>query len=140
MTFNRVPINKTYLNNGNGFTLVEIISVLAILGILASISIPKFFNLGSNAKQKVLRSSISGLNSQESILWSKSMISNEGWIDDETLFLKLNPNLGPEYKWSPNAEIDGGILHFKGMMVKLTRNPSTKTESGRWIITFLSES
>jgi prepilin-type N-terminal cleavage/methylation domain-containing protein len=139
MSFNRDPINKIYLNNDNAFTLVEIIAVLAILGILASISIPKFFEIGSNAKQKVLRSAISELNSQESMLWSKSIISNEGWIDDETLFLKLNPNLGTEYKWSPNAEIDGGILHFKGMMVKLTRNPSTKTESGRWIITFLSE-
>ena len=68
MLFNQNPIKKIYLTNINGFTLVEIIAALAILGILASISIPKFFNLGSNAKQKVLQSAISGLNSQESML------------------------------------------------------------------------
>ncbi len=38
--------------NQRGFTLIEIIAVLVILGILAAIAIPKYFDLQDEAKQK----------------------------------------------------------------------------------------
>ncbi|PIE67660.1 MAG: hypothetical protein CSA23_02470 [Deltaproteobacteria bacterium] len=41
-------------NNQDGFTLVEIIAVLVILGILAAVAIPKYFDLQSEARIKAL--------------------------------------------------------------------------------------
>jgi MSHA pilin protein MshA len=38
--------------NEEGFTLVEIIAVLVILGILAAVAIPKYFDLQSDARDK----------------------------------------------------------------------------------------
>jgi len=38
--------------NEEGFTLVEIIAVLVILGILAAVAIPKYFDLQSDARRK----------------------------------------------------------------------------------------
>ena len=38
--------------NEDGFTLVEIIAVLVILGILAAVAIPKYFDLQSDARRK----------------------------------------------------------------------------------------
>lgn len=118
----------------NGFTLVEIIAVLAILAILASLSMPRFIDLGDNAKQKILLSALSELNAQESLLWSKMKYSNEGWVDDETLFSQLDTDLGSDYKWAPKATSTGGNLHFKDQKLKLTRNPSTAISSGKWTI------
>lgn len=40
------------LHNRKGFTLIELIVVIAILGILALIAIPRFSNVTDNAKNK----------------------------------------------------------------------------------------
>ncbi len=41
---------KNVLESQKGFTLVEIIAVLVILGILAAVAIPKYFNLQEEAR------------------------------------------------------------------------------------------
>lgn len=40
---------RSYIKNQKGFTLIEIIAVLVILGILAAVAVPKFINLSTEA-------------------------------------------------------------------------------------------
>lgn len=121
-----------------GFTLIELIAVIAILGVLASLSVPRFIDLGSNASRQALISSVTELNGRESLTWSKAKLSASGWVDDQGVFTAMDTGLGPDYKWSPEAKIDGGKLHHKEQMVKLDRKPSTVSSPGRWEITKIS--
>ena len=50
--------------NRRGFTLVEILIVVIILGILAAIVLPKFANASTDAKRNSLRSSLQALRGQ----------------------------------------------------------------------------
>lgn len=137
----RMNINKNTISiktNQGGYTLVEIIAVLIILAILASLSIPKFVDLGANANKTALRSAVNELNGREQLVWTQIKTSQIGWTDDETIFSQIDSDLGADYKWSPKANIDGGILHFKDQMIKLQRTPSTETSAGRWKIIFSS--
>ena len=82
--FNTIPS----ISRSSGFTLIEIIAVLAILGILASLSIPRFIDLDSSATKQALVSSVTELNGRESLTWSKVKLSTTGWVEDEERFCK----------------------------------------------------
>ena len=90
-----------------GHTLLEIIVVLVILSILASFAVPRMIDVEKNATQKVIQAIIPELNSREILVWPKIKSSNIGWIDDETLFAQIDYDLGQNYRWKSNAEIDG---------------------------------
>jgi general secretion pathway protein G len=55
---------KSRANAHQGFTLVEILIVVVILGILAAIVIPQFTNASQNARESSLQSTLQTLRSQ----------------------------------------------------------------------------
>ena len=116
----------------DGYTLIEIIVVLIILSILAVFSVPKFIDLGENAKIKAFEAAVAELNGRENLVWLDAKNSSVGWIDDATLFAQMNYDLGSSYSWKSSAETDGGKLYFKNEEAKLDRSPSTAVSPARW--------
>jgi len=129
-----IKIHNSWIHKERGFTLIEIILVLAILSVLASFALPRMIDVEKNATQKVIQTIIPELNSREILMWAKIKNTDIGWIDDENLFSLIDYDLGPDYRWKSNAEIDGGKLYFKNEEIKLDRTASTGLSPGRWEI------
>ncbi len=56
MEIDTIKENQKEINRGvKGFTLIELIIVIVILGIIAGIAVPKFIGLAGNAKTSVAR-------------------------------------------------------------------------------------
>jgi MSHA pilin protein MshA len=51
------------MNDKKGFTLVELIMIIVILGILAAVAVPKYFNLTTNAQTSAERGVVGGVRS-----------------------------------------------------------------------------
>lgn len=116
----------------SGFTLIELIAVMAILAVLVSLSIPRFIAVDAGAGRQALLSSVAELNSRESLTWSQVKFSSTGWVDDAGVFSQVDTNLGKDFRWTSAAAVDGGRLQFREQTWNLKRDASLATRAGRW--------
>jgi prepilin-type N-terminal cleavage/methylation domain-containing protein len=122
------------VKNQAGFTLIEIIAVLVILSVVGAITFTKAEALSESATLRAIEDGIRELNSREMVTWANIKLSDQGWIDDATVFATMDVDLGAGFHWTPIAGPSGGRLHFKDVAVNLTRAPSQNTVAGRWAI------
>ena len=120
------------LGNQKGFTLIELISIMIILGVMGSVAIRKYDNLTNTANERVLAVTVKELNARESLIWANMKISNEGYTNDTDAYTALNTDIGSRLKWNPGPTIDGGTLHIESQSIVLNRNHSTNSAAGKW--------
>ena len=67
-------------NLNRGFTLMELVTVISILGILAAMAVPKFFNLSFKAQietERQISGTITHSRSDSTISWTYTRSTND---------------------------------------------------------------
>jgi MSHA pilin protein MshA len=64
------------IKNQKGFTLIEIIAVLVILGILAAVAVPKYLDLSGQARIKAAQGAIAEIKGRLSTAQSQYILNN----------------------------------------------------------------
>jgi len=71
---------RSKVRNQKGFTLIEIIAVLVILGILAAVAVPRFMNLTEEASKKAAMQAVAEGKSRLSNQFAKFLLENNGRV------------------------------------------------------------
>jgi type IV pilus assembly protein PilA len=90
----RLPSHQT-----SGFTLLELIVVILIMGILTAIAIPSFANQAKRAKEAEARSTVGSINRAQQLYFAEN--SQFGSLED--LELKLSNSRNYTYDSEPEA-------------------------------------
>jgi prepilin-type N-terminal cleavage/methylation domain-containing protein len=124
-------------NLKHGFTLIEVIAVLVLLGILAAIAVPKYIDMTESAKTRAIDAGIAEMNGRELLTWGNAMLATGGWSGDALPSTALNAaNVADSagYSWGATAPtlLLGNLSFQGGTAVALTRTPGDATKAATW--------
>jgi len=116
--------NKPALHCVQGFTLVELMAVIVILGVLAATAIPRFVNLNDAAKQASVDGVAGALASGASLNHAQNIAFDAGLTTDKPIAIStcaevvglLDGGLDSNYfvMNTSGTEISGGGLNTEG--------------------------
>ena len=120
-------------NNKKGFTLIELMIVVAIIGILAAIAIPKFADLINKSKEGATKGALSSVRSALQVYYG----DNEGMFPKDTLAVLVSNAKYitdiPVAKLPATGHVDGRVVvAVSSALADSTFDPVASIDAGGW--------
>ena len=114
-----------------GFTLIELVVVIIILGILAVTAAPKFINLQSDARKSALQGLKGAIDGSNALVFSKAALESKQGLENSTIAVNGTDNVAIKYGY-----IDATLAAFQNAMDAGFDAGASPTAAGNndWIV------
>ena len=131
------------LHRPQGFTLVELVAVIILLGILAATALPRFLDINDDAERAVMDQFVGALVSARAMAFSKMLLGNAGYARPEDLSFEAfvqcdnNPLL---QEGLSSVDWDGNWIGLAGLRGSIFEDPEEEDVCSGGTIEFTSVS
>ena len=120
------------LKSSKGFTLIEIIAVLVILGILAAVAVPKYIDMQGEAKKAAAKGQVAEIKSTLNLAYAKKFLEKGAApsLTDVLATASIHGTMGtaPDI-WGVNVTASGGAAKIT---VSTYNNLTGYDATGTW--------
>ena len=119
------------LRNSKGFTLIELIIIIIILGIISAVAIPKYIDMKTSAEKGTAKGILGALASSESILFSQYVLDSTKTYDNASIVANANISGGASAT-VPAANGSGTITLPNASTYTFTYTKGSATAAGSY--------
>ena len=115
--------------NNKGFTLIEILAVIIIIGILTAFVVPKIVTFDKTADKIAAKAALKELNTLELQIWTRQKFDAD--VQDDLIVAEAVSSISPACSFK-HYSLTGGALVCRDIEIKLNRKVSTTHGPGGW--------
>lgn len=134
-----MPRNTQRPFDAHGFTLIELVMVVVILGVLAAVALPRFVSLKDDAEHAVVKSFVGNLATARSLFIIKAAVCGAGYPTEADAVFTTFVSYPSSRGWTTGCSAPYNTISTEPIIPSLSADPNANIVQSSTAITITTK-